>query len=164
MDSPKTLDNLLALIDSGKEEDLEMALQLSVNLAPEWKWIRHYLQSKKRLPKQYVSWYAIYADMVKYDNERVIVLEPNHILATATSPSCTSYEFHMSEIHQNVALELHWELFGVTHRELEREAKLAKYEMDRAAGMPVYAGLNVPKNKAIQLMCRIVDLLPRRRY
>lgn len=160
----KSLNNLFALIDSGKEENLEMALQLSVNLAPEWKWVHRYLQSKKRLPRHYNSWYAVYADAAKYDHERIQILDPNHYLPTVRSPTCTVYEFSMSEIHQNVALEMHWEMFGVSHREMEREAKIAKYEMDRVAGMPVYAGMNVPKNKAIQLMCRIIDLLPRNRY
>ena len=158
MDSQKTLDNLLALIDSGKEENVEMALQLSVNLADEWKWIRQYLQSKKRLPKQYVSWYALYADMVKYDNERVIVLEPNHILATATSASCSRYEFRMSEIHQNVALELHWELFRANYNEMIAHAKNDEWAINNKYGP------HVTKSKAMPVLFRILDLLPRRHY
>ena len=164
MDNPKTTENLFELIDSGKEENLEMALQLSVNLPPEWKWIRQYLQSKKRLPKHYNSWYAVYADAVKYNHPRVCFIEPDDQVPFYNSPTSKRYEFSMEEIHQGVALELHWQLFRVTHRELEREAKLAKYEIDRATGRPEYAGMPLPKNKAIQLMCRIVDLLPLRRY
>lgn len=42
----KIIDNLRALIDSGKEENLEMAMYLSVNLPPEWRWLHTYCSGR----------------------------------------------------------------------------------------------------------------------
>ena len=147
MDNPKTLDNLLALIDSGKEENLEMALQLSVNLADEWKWIQTMLQSRKRLPTGYRSWYEAYAKAAEFDHERIM-------FPVLTDGKVDHQTYTMTEIHQGVALELHWELFRVDQRSLIDDARHLKYVLAERNGYPT-------KNEVIDLSSKIIKLLPR---
>lgn len=154
MDNPKTTENLFELIDSGKEENLEMALQLSVNLAPEWRWIHVMLQSRKRLPTGYRSWYEAYAKAVEFDHERIL-------FPVMTDGKADHQTYTMTEIHQGVALELHWQLFRLDARELWNETKQLEYELSRTRCSPVMAGLNVPKSKALDFVFKIIKLLPR---
>ena len=147
MDNPKTLDNLFALIDSGKEENLEMALQLSVNLAPEWKWIQVMLQSRKRLPTGYRSWYEAYAKAVEFDHESIL-------FPVLNDGKVNHQTYTMTEIHQGVALELHWQLFRLDSRELWVDVSNMEFMVGNHLKHPRELG-------TIDLLYRIVKLLPR---
>jgi len=145
----KTLKNLLALIDSGEEENLEMALQLSHNLEDDWRWIHTMLQSKKRLPKGTKSWYQVYALAITYDHDRVQVIHEPKRGKTET------IEYSMFEIHQGVALELHYKLFRLELNKLYGDLNL------------VYDGLQrnhvpsdlIKQNACVSLASWVIDLL-----
>lgn len=146
MDS--TLKNLFAWIDSGKEENLEMALQLSVNLADEWKWIHVMLQSKKRLPTGFRSWYEVYAKAVVFDQERVLI-------PVYSDGKVDHDTYTMTEIHQGVALELHWELFRIDR------AKLIAGIVNTEHAVRNMVGPNVTRSTLLQLGDMVVRILPR---
>lgn len=153
MDRPTILNNLFALIDSGKEENLEMALQLSVNLADEWKWIHVMLQSRKRLPTGCRSWYDAYAKAVKYDLERIRF----SVLADGKVDDQT---YTMTEIHQGVALELHWLLFRQEFFELKNETRRMEFDFQRNYFAPIQ-NQDRAKLMPIELLDKITNLLPR---
>ena len=147
MDSSKTLDNLIALIDSGKEENLEMALQLSVNLAPEWRWINVMIQSRKRLPTGYRSWYEAYAKVVEYDHERIL-------FPVMTDGKVDHQTYTMTEIHQGVALELHYQLFRIDR------AKLIAGIVNTEQAVHHMVGPNVTKSTVLKLAEWVSTILP----
>ncbi len=145
----KTLENLLALIDSGKEENLEMALQLSANLADEWKWINVMIQSRKRLPTGYRSWYEAYAKAVEFDHER--------ILFPVMADGKVDYQtYTMTEIHQGVALDLHYQLFRIDR------AKLISGIVNTEQAVRQMVGPNVTKSTVLKLAEWVSTILPTR--
>ena len=149
MDNPKTTENLFELIDSGKEENLEMALQLSVNLAPEWRWIHVMLQSRKRLPTGYRSWYEAYAKAVEFDHER--------ILFPVMADGKVDYQtYTMTEIHQGVALDLHYQLFRIDR------AKLISGIVNTEQAVRQMVGPNVTKSTVLKLAEWVSTILPTR--
>lgn len=130
----KSLENLCALIDSGEEENLEMALQLSVNLPREFEWLHKYLRSFKRLPSNFTSWYHLYSEVVGYGLETVSVVEPFSVVATIRPPKFPEHRFHMSEIAENVANELHYKLFRMEHQQLKGDLEIVEDSLFRLKG------------------------------
>lgn len=65
--------NLRRLIDSGKRENIEMAVQLSTNFKPESKWLHEYAKSMIFLPMQYGSWIALYLDVLRFCQDKIEV-------------------------------------------------------------------------------------------
>ena len=147
MDNPKTTENLFELIDSGKEENLEMALQLSVNLALEWRWINVMIQSRKRLPTGYRSWYEAYAKAVEFDHERIL-------FPVMTDGKADHQTYTMTEIHQGVALELHYQLFRIDR------AKLIAGIVNTEQAVHHMVGPNVTKSTVLKLAEWVSTILP----
>ena len=145
----KSLNNLCALIDSGKEENLEIALRLSHALADEWKWIHTMLQSKKRLPKGSTSWYQVFALAVKFDLDRVQVISNSKQGETETK------EYSMFEIHQGVTLEMHYKLFRLELGKLYDDLNLA-YDGLQRQYLPPDA---IKQNACVSLASWAIELL-----
>lgn len=157
---PRTLDNLFALIDSGTEANLEMALQLSVNLPDEWKWVHKYLKSRKRLPRQYFSWYAMFAECVKYNHDTVMVWNILDAQNQVPFRIPKDTEYSMTEVMQGVALELHWQLFRVNARSPEQDLHHLEYELRKNPYRHATTGFDQAVNKALGLLSKIIKLLP----
>ena len=130
----RSLENLCELIDSGKEENLELALQVSVNLPKEFEWLHKYLRSFKRLPSNFTSWYHLYSEVVGYRLETVCVVEHYRVSSTLRLPKFPEHRFHMSEITENVANELHYKLFRMEHPQLRADLEEVEDSMFRLKG------------------------------
>lgn len=145
----KSLENLCALIDSGKEENLEIALRLSHALTDEWRWIHRMLQSRKRLPKGSKSWYQVFALAVQFDLDRV------QVISNAKRGETETKEYSMFEIHQGVTLELHYKLFRFELGRMYDDLNLA-YDGLQRQYLPPDA---INQNACVSLTKWAIDLL-----
>jgi len=131
MDS--TITNLRALIDSGKRENIEMAAQLSVNLPDEWQWLHRHCKAKLYLPDPFPSWYAVFAEYVKYDQDvvQVVQMPTFNISHTVQGSGKVNYgTISMYQIHQNVANEFHYLMLGAEAFHLSREIAIAEHNLN----------------------------------
>jgi len=152
----RSLENLCELIDSGKEENLELALQVSVNLPKEFEWLHKYLRSFKRLPSNFTSWYHLYSEVVGYGLETVTVVEHYRVLSNLRLPKFPEHRFRISEIAENVANELHYKLFRMENPQLKADLEEVEDSIFRLKGF------TDTKNTCVSLAKWAINLRERR--
>ena len=110
--------NLRRLIDTGKRENIEMAVQLSTNFKPESKWLHDYAAALLLLPTQYKSWLQLYIEAMRYDHDRISVpFRPRQVGAQLRQDRLMEVrrlELTMDEIRQSVANEYTYLMTSMT--------------------------------------------------
>lgn len=127
--------NLRRLIDSGKRENIEMAIQLSTNWKPESKWLHDYAIALMELPPSYKSWQQLYLEVMRYGHEKVQI--PCIEFAPFSHASIPNFQgeirtskmlvITMDEIRANVANEFTYLMTSLNRTEFT----LGVQEMER---------------------------------
>lgn len=162
-----TIENLLKLLDSGKEENIEMAMQLYANLdfPHEYQWLKKYLIAKKRLPKQYPSWYLVYCAAIKIDHYRIQIQIPRELTQRPSpEPTYDVFEFTIQELYENVANELHFMMRDVNAHQLIDATRKASYALrfEEEKNTMFYPKEDKP-NLAIVLANKLLNLIRTKR-
>lgn len=121
--SPKNLDSLRALIDSGKRENIEMAVHLSQNLPKEWQWLHRHIKAKLDLPDRFISWLDVYSRAVKQNSDNVTI-ELTHLVKK--KPSIIKFDpyktdtfiFNIGDVQANVANEIFYVMHTICPNDL----------------------------------------------
>lgn len=141
------------LIESGAPENLEMAVQLTANCTDEFRWLHGYCVARTQLPPQYASWYALYAEVVKYCRERVLI--PKEFYGMDRQ-GINAWEFRMTDIQENVTNELHYMMFRERAHEISRDMHTTRHALQHHYGV----GLEeAGRNKTLELSGRLLRLL-----
>ena len=164
MDSPKNLDSLRALIDSGKRENIEMAVHLSQNLPKEWQWLHRHAKAKLDLPDRFISWLDIYSRAVKQNSENVKI-ELTHLVKR--KPSIIKFDpyktdtfiFNIVDVQANVANEIFYIMHTISPNDLSDDvyrAQIAVMERWKQSEEDADNNLAISiSNKVLSLKARI---------